>query len=133
MKYFTTNEAIENIIETLQDYDGYVSELHNEVFNTDYYIIGTHKAERALLLDYGIFNAIGKVVSYEIENFCEISTDIANPEKVANMLWYIIGYDLFNDLKSYQKYDDVYLKDSDGESEKIKQIIIEELESKYTK
>ncbi|ADM73589.1 hypothetical protein LaPh949_gp031 [Lactococcus phage 949] len=132
MKYFTTNEAIENIIETLQDFDGYISDLHQKVFNEDYYIIGTYKAEKALE-DYGTFQAIGEVVSYEIENFCEILTDLSNPEEVSNMLWYIIGYDLFNDLKSYQKYDDVYLKDNDEESEKIKQIIIKELESKKTK
>lgn len=132
MKYFTTNEAIENIIETLQDYNGFVSELHNEVFNTDYYIIGTFKAEKALE-DYGTFKAIGEVVSYEIENFCEILTDLSNPEHVANMLWYIVGSNLFNDLKSYQKYDDVYLENNDEESEKIKQAITEELESNYTK
>ncbi len=132
MKYFTKNEAIQNTIETLQDYSGYVSDLHQRVFNEDYYIIGTYKAEKALQ-DYGTFEAIGEVVSYEIENFCEILTDLSSPEQVANMLWYIVGYNLFNDLKSYQKYDDVYLKDNDEESEKIKQEIIEELESKKTK
>lgn len=132
MKYFTTNEAIEKTIEMLQDYNGYVSDLHQKVFNEDYYIIGTYKAEKALE-DYGTFQAIGEVVSYEIENFCEILTDLSNPEQVANMLWYIVGSDLFNDLKSCQKYDDVYLENNDEESEKIKQAIIEELESKKTK
>lgn len=132
MKKFTTNEAIADIIETLQDYNGFVSELHNEVFNTDYYIIGTYAAERALI-DYGVFEAIGRVVNYEIENFGEILTDMTDSEKVANMLYYIIGYDLINDLESCQKYDDEYLEGNDEESAKIKKIIIEELESKKTK
>lgn len=132
MKHFTTNEAIENIIETLQDYNGFVSELHNEVFNTDYYIIGYDNAKSALL-DYGVFEALGEVVSFEIENFGETITDITDPEKVSNMLWYIIGYDLLSDLESYQKYADEYLEDNDEESEKIKKLIIEELESKKTK
>ncbi|MDN6120177.1 MAG: hypothetical protein L0I73_00005, partial [Lactococcus lactis] len=105
---------------------------HQKVFNEDYYIIGTFKAEKALE-DYGTFEAIGEVVSYEIKNFCEILTDLSSPEHVANMIWYIVGSNLFNDLKSYQKYDDVYLENDDEESEKIKQIIIKELESKKTK
>lgn len=129
---FTVNEAIENIIEMLQDYDGQISELHHEVFNSDYYIIGYNSAENALL-EYGVFKAINEVVSFEIENFGETITDITDPEKVANMLWYIVGYELLNDLESYQEYNDYYLNDDESESEKIRQILISELQTKYTK
>ena len=38
--YFTKNEALEDIKEILESYNGYYCDLHNEVFNTDYYIIG---------------------------------------------------------------------------------------------
>lgn len=42
-------QAKEEIIEALKDgYSGYYCDLHNEVFNTDYYIIGTHRAKEAL-------------------------------------------------------------------------------------
>ena len=42
-------EARAAIIEALQDgYSGYYCDLHNEVFNTDYYIIGTYQAKEAL-------------------------------------------------------------------------------------
>lgn len=128
---FTVNEAIENIIEMLQDYDGQVSELHHEVFNKDYYIIGYNSAENALL-EYGVFKAINEVVSYEQENFGKSFTDITDPEKVSNMLWYIIGFELMKECETIQEYNDYYLND-DIESEKIKQLIIEELQTKYTK
>ena len=40
-------QAIVDIIETLENgFDGYYCDLHNEVFNTDYYIIGTDKAKK---------------------------------------------------------------------------------------
>lgn len=132
MKLFTTNEAIENIIEMLQDYNGQVSELHNEVFNTDYYLIGYNDANIALH-EYGVFKALGEVVSFEVENFGEIITDITDPEKVSNMLWYIIGSDVLEGLESYQEYNDYYLNDNEPESEKIKKLLIEELETRYTK
>lgn len=50
---YKRDEIIEDaknaIIEALQDgYSGYYEDLHNEVFNTDYYIIGKEKAIEAL-------------------------------------------------------------------------------------
>ena len=41
-------EARERIIECLKNnYTGYYCDLHHEVFNSDYYIIGTHEAKKA--------------------------------------------------------------------------------------
>ena len=40
-------EAIADIIEALENgFDGYYCDLHNEVFNTDYYVIGTYEARK---------------------------------------------------------------------------------------
>ena len=40
-------EARAAIIECLKNgYSGYYCDLHNEVFNTDYYIIGTYQAKK---------------------------------------------------------------------------------------
>lgn len=84
-------EAKEAIIECLQSgYSGYYCDLHNEVFNTDYYIIGTHEAKEALT-EYSVFEAIEKVQHYEKFNFGEVYTDFSDPEKLINMLYYIIG------------------------------------------
>ena len=91
-------EAKEAIIETLKDgYTGYYCDLHNEVFNTDYYIIGTHQAKKALE-DYGVWDAIEKVQTYEKENFGEIYTDMSDPEKLINMLYYIIGEEVLCEM-----------------------------------
>ncbi len=84
-------EAKEAIIEALQDgYSGYYCDLHNEIFNTDYYIIGTYEAKKALE-EYGVFDALEKIQEYEKDTFGEINTDLSDPEKVVNMLYYIIG------------------------------------------
>ena len=70
--------------------------MHNEVFNTDYYIIGTYEAKEALK-QYDVFDAIEKVQTYEKENFGEVYTDLSNPEKLVNMLYYIIGEEVLHE------------------------------------
>jgi len=97
-------EARAAIIEALQDgYSGYYCDLHNEVFNTDYYIIGTYQAKEALK-KYGVFEAIEKVQTYEKDNFGEIYTDLSDPEKLINMLYYIIGeevlFEMMDDIEA---------------------------------
>ena len=88
---FMREEARERIINCLKNYyTGYYSELHHEVFNTNYYIIGTWKAKEALM-EYDVWDAIEKVQAYEKDNFGEIYTDLSDPVKVINMLFYIIG------------------------------------------
>ena len=101
-KYFTKNEAFEDIKNTLESYNGYYCDLHNETFNTDYYIIGTYEAEQALE-QYGTFEAIRKIQEYENDNFGEVLTDLSDPEKIANMLYYIIGNEAINDLYEYSE------------------------------
>lgn len=91
-------EAKDAIIECLKDgYGGYYCDLHNEVFNSDYYIIGTYEAKKALE-EYGVFDAIEKVQEYEKDNFGEVNTDLSNPEKLINMLYYIIGEEVLSEM-----------------------------------
>lgn len=101
-KYFTRNEALEDIKEALESYNGYYCDLHNEVFNTDYYIIGTYEAEKALE-QYGTFEAIRKIQEYENNNFGEVLTDLSDPEKISNMLYYIIGEEAIQELYEYSE------------------------------
>ena len=89
MKTFSKKEIIEDIIEYLENTGGvYGCDLHSEVFNTDYYIIGSTKAKEALE-SYGVFDALNKVQTYEIYEFGEGTADLSDPEKLANMLYYI--------------------------------------------
>lgn len=89
-EYFTRKEALENLRETLNGYNSYYCDLHNYAFNEDYYIVGRYVAKKALE-EYGVFEAIEEVERYERDNFGEIYTSLSDPEKVANMLWYVIG------------------------------------------
>lgn len=110
--YFTRKEAIEDIIFTLEYYEDYYCDLHNEVFNTDYYIIGTYEAKQALE-QYGVFNAIEKIQEYEKDNFGEINTKLSDPEKVANMLYYIIGDEVIGEL--FDKFDNLWEEEATPE------------------
>ena len=97
-QYFTTTEALEDILDVLESgYDGSMEDLHHEVFSTNYYIIGTYQAKQALT-EYGVFDAIEKVQGYEESHFDKVITDLSDPEKLANMLYYIIGEEIINDL-----------------------------------
>ena len=99
MQTFSKQEIIEDILEYLENTGGvYGCDLHSEVFNTDYYIIGTTQAKEALE-SYGVFDALNKVQTYEAYNFGEVTTDLSDPEKLANMLYYIEGEDYIYSLE----------------------------------
>ena len=89
-EYFTRKEALESLRGTLNGYNDYYCDLHHHAFNEDYYIVGRYVAKKALE-EYGVFEAIETVERYERDNFGEIYTTLSDPEKVANMLWYVIG------------------------------------------
>lgn len=83
-------EARERIIECLESgFAGYYCDLQHEVCFTGY-IVGTYEAKKALE-EYGIWEAIEKVQTYEKGNFGKIYTDLSDPEKLVNMLFYIIS------------------------------------------
>ena len=100
---FMREEARERIIECLKDgYTGYYCDLHHEVFNTRYYIIGTYRAKEALL-EYDVWEATEKVQTYEKDMFGEVFTDLSDPEKVVNMLFYIIGEEVIHEMLDESK------------------------------
>jgi hypothetical protein len=71
------------------------TDLHNDVFNTDYYIIGRYQAKQWMGAD--AFDMIGDVVEYEKNNFGELHTDISEPERVVNMWVYIQGENIIQE------------------------------------
>jgi len=119
-------EARERIVEMLDCYNGYYCDLHNEVFNTDYYIIGNYEAKR-FLESFGVFEAIDIVMEYEKSNFGEIYTEISDPEKLANMLFYVIGSDVILEMTTYIKlFDDNW---NERATEKTNRAIIKKLKA----
>lgn len=112
-------EAIEAIIEALEDgYSGYYCDLHNEVFNTDYYIIGTYAAKEALR-EYDVFEAIELVQTYEKEQFGEVYTDLSDPEKLINMVYYIIGDEVIGEMYKIDEFNDNSNSKADDETNAI--------------
>lgn len=121
-------EAIEDIIEALENgYSGYYCDLHNEVFNTDYYIIGTYQAKEALK-EYDVFEAIDLVRNYEKDNFGEVYTDLSDPEKLINMVYYIVGEEIIAEMYDINEFNDNWNNVAD---DKINEIIVREMKEKY--
>ena len=86
-------------------------ELHNELFNRDYFIIGTYQAKQ-FLGDYA-FDAIGDIQDYENDNFGEVNTDLSSPEKVVNMWAYIVGEKALWNSQVFRNLDDGILTEDD--------------------
>jgi len=83
---FINDENNKDIIENNLD------DLHHEIFNTDYYIIGRYEATK--WLGDQVFNVINIIKEYENDNFGEVNTDFSEAEKVVNMYVYIIGEEI---------------------------------------
>ena len=112
-------QAIADIIERLEDsYDGYYYDLHNEVFNTDWYIIGTYLAKQALN-EYNVFDAIELVQEYEKDNFGEVYTELSNPEKLINMVYYIIGEEIIAEMNEIDEFSDNWNNRADDETNAV--------------
>lgn len=102
MWYDMKVDAVNAIIDCLEcGYDGYYCDLHNEVFNTDYYVTGT--AEAKDILGEDVFDAIGRIYTYESDVFGGVLTDLSDPVKIANMLFYIIGEEIMYNNDEFNK------------------------------
>ena len=100
-EYFTDDEIKETLLDNLDGYEGIedytFDDVFNDLFNSDYYIIGYKEAEEALQ-EYGIFNALEEVQRWDVENFGHWDTDYTDPEKIANMLEYIHASEYMQDM-----------------------------------
>lgn len=100
MERATKLELINVIIDAIKDNrlnDKYGCDVHNEIFNTNYFIIGYAEAEKWLINNYGVFAAIETIQDYEKSNFGEVNTDLSSSEKVCNMLVYILGEEIIGE------------------------------------
>ena len=93
-------DAINALIDYLADgYEGDYDDLHNEVFNSDYYVRSDNTAK--MILGDEAFDAIGKVQDYEMSMFGSVTTDLSCPSDVINMLYCIIGEEIMTDIYDY--------------------------------
>ena len=98
-------EIIQYILDNIDYYQAgiHADDLHHELFNTDYYIIGTYKAKQ--WCGENVFNIVETIKEYETFNFGEVSTDLSNPEAVVNMYVYIVGEEILSLIEYYLLYD----------------------------
>lgn len=124
---FTKNdfmmEAMGEIINALENgYTSYLCDLHNEVFNTDYYETVYYDAVRWLdKYEYSVFDVIDKIITYEENNFGEVNTDLSNPCAVLNMYWYIVGEEALDILANgcREEFDELWDNELDDNERKF--------------
>lgn len=126
--YEMKQEAIVDILNHLKDFDGYYSELHHEVFNTDWYIIGTYQAKE-VLKEYDVFEAIELVMEYENFHFGEVTTELYDPEKLLNMIYYIIGDEVI--AETLQEVPEFFDNWNETATDELNAIIINAMKEKY--
>ena len=92
-------QAKRAIIEKLEEgYEGYLCDLHNEVFNTEMYETNTAKATR-ILDGLGSYSVVAETVKYEQGIFGQTSVEkYSDPCLVLSMLWYMVGQEALSEL-----------------------------------
>ena len=98
------------IIEKLEEgYDGYLCDLHNEVFNTEMYTNDEDEATE-ILDSLGSYSVIGEIVKYEQDIFGQTSADkYDNPCWVLSMFWYMIGEEALSELgEDVPEFDELW-------------------------
>ena len=85
-------------------------DIHHHLFNSDYFIIGTHEAKVWIEKNIGVFEAINLIVDYEKAHFGDVTTDLTSPEAVANMVAYIVGEEVLSESETLKEGWDVALK-----------------------
>lgn len=103
----------DEIKDDIMNYEGvYACDLVYEMYNTDYYIIGTYKAKQ-FLKEY--FDDMCECLEQYQEEVDEIYKDITNPEKVASLLALFVAQDVLSESKVLDDKWNEALEESDLE------------------
>ena len=88
-------------IEELANDNLRIYDLHHELFNSDYWIVGYWAAEQWLIKCGGVFLCISRVKDYEESEFGSVNTNLSSSEAVSNMIAYIEGYEVLSQSTTY--------------------------------
>ena len=103
----------DEIKDMIMDYeDVYGCDLAHEMYNNDYYIIGTYKA-RQFLKEY--FDDMIECVEQYEEEVGETYPDITNSEKLATLLALSVAEDVLCESKTLDEYWDCRLTEENLE------------------
>ena len=83
------------------------SDIHHQLFNMDYYIIGYYEAEQWLKQhDISVFEGMDFCKEQEEMHFGEFMTNIDNAETLVNHIVYWVGYDLIDGICVHHKMNE---------------------------
>lgn len=102
MKNSVKVELAEHVLDRINDGvidDSNRDDWHFHCFNEDYYVIGYYEASQWLKRhNIDTFEAVGICQDYEKNNFGKMTGSYDNPEKTVNILTYIYGEELLNNI-----------------------------------
>ena len=81
----------------------YASDLHNELYNEPQHYIYYADAEE-VTAELDVWECVGAVQKYEQEQFGEVYTPLSDACRVANMVVYIMGYELLDKIYADTEY-----------------------------
>jgi len=106
--YYKRKEIEDFLNDSIKDYDKEDlkrlikdGDLHNEIFNTGYYV--AYYSEANEWLGDQAFEIIGIVKEYEEDNFGEVTTDLSDSTAVVNMYVYIVGEDIMSEDSRFER------------------------------
>ena len=103
----------DEIKDNIMDYENvYGCDLAYEMYNNDYYIIGTYKAKQ-FLKEY--FDDMCECLEQYQEEVGEVYKDITDPEKVASLLALFVAQDVLSESKVLDDKWNEALEESDLE------------------
>jgi hypothetical protein len=88
---------------TIDNEDG---DIHDEVFNQDYFIIGYYNAQQWLIDEQGnnrTFEVLSYVMEQEKDNFGAVETIFDNAETLVNHYAYWLGYEVIANIREELK------------------------------
>lgn len=103
-----SEEVTARILDEIEQYeDSTYEDVFHDLFNSDYWIIGTYQAKE-WLDEVGTLNCIQIITDWEKEVFGEVQfTEFDNPERIVNLVVYCVADTLWNE----------YLCDTDQEQD----------------
>ena len=94
------SHGLERLRETPEKFED-KDELHDFLFNEDYFVIGYYEASQILKdCDYSEFSAIQDLIQLENDHFGEsyLKPEDINSEKVVNLLAYFYGFEVISEI-----------------------------------
>ena len=110
VEYYKQDEIKNYIKANLYNYDLSdkidIEQIHQDLFNVDYFIIGYYHCEK--WLNNNVFECIEVIKEYEEDMLGEVQTDFSNSENVCNMYAYIVGERVIKDTIKEYLFDKCY-------------------------